>query len=62
MDGEFECLKNGVHALDCRLELVAGLGKDHVVVHEPLVANPVLLAQILHRPIQRRQVQPAQQG
>jgi hypothetical protein len=40
---------------------IRGLGKDHIVVHKPLAANPVLLAKRLHRPIQRRQVHPAQQ-
>ena len=52
---------DGIHPLDRRLEFVAGLVEDHVVVHEPLVANPVFLAQTLHRLIERRQIQPGQQ-
>ena len=28
MDGEFECLKDGVHPFDRRLERVAGAGED----------------------------------
>ncbi len=39
---------------DRRLELVAGFGKDHVIVHEALVADPALLAKKRHLLIQRR--------
>ena len=37
VDGKLQGGKDGIHPLDCRLEFVAGLGKDHVVVHEPLI-------------------------
>ena len=33
VDGELQGVENGIHPLDCRLEFVAGLGEDHLVVH-----------------------------